>query len=258
MRRTLAVILLIAGFTTGATPPGGARLTYVQGTCQIANADAKWRPMKLGDRAMLGNQVRTGSKSRAELSFADGTIVRLSPDSRLQFKVERAGGPGAYKTLLQAWAGQVWAHVAKNRGQFAIAGTQSVAAVTGTTFRMEVQKEKTATVVYEGSVGIAAEPKEASEVSMALLEKAPQPPAQPAAFGKPTEIGKPYSVVSPPMHAIAGPHTVSRDEWLTIVTNQRIDVDADGQAIVSEVAPGQESQQDWVQWNQGRDAAAGQ
>jgi hypothetical protein len=253
MRRALAVLLLLASITTAATTPGGARLTYLQGTCLIANADAKWHPMKLGERAVLGSQVRTNAKSRAELSFTDGTVVRLSPESRLQFKVERAGGPGAHRTLLQAWAGQVWAKVAKGRGQFAVTAPQAVAAVTGTTFRMEIAAQKTATVVYEGSVGVQAEPA-AKDIGIQLLDKAPKPPAEPAAIGAPHVIDKPYGFVSPPMHLIAGPHTVSRDEWLTIIANQRIDVNTNGQAVVTEITPGRETQQDWVQWNQQRDA----
>jgi hypothetical protein len=255
MRRIIAGCLIAAALATGATPPSGATLTYLQGDCQVSADAAKWLPLKKGGRVRLGQHVRTGPKTRAELAFVDGTVVRLGPTTRMRLQMDQRTG-GGVRTLLQAWSGHLWAKVTKGRGQFAIAGTQAVAAVTGTTFRMEVEQVKTATVVYEGSVGVAAEPP-AGESPETLLERAPQTSTSPlpTVIGKPQVVEKPYSVVSPPVHVIAGPHQVSRDEWLQIVANQRIDMAPDGQAVVSDVMPGQEAQQEWVDWNQARDKA---
>lgn len=257
MRRTVACWMFVAVLAGGATPPSGATLTYLQGDCQVSADAARWAPLARGGRVMLGQHVRTGPKTRAELAFVDGTVLRLGPSTRMRLKVDKPVS-GGIRTLLQAWSGQLWAKVTKGRGQFAIAGSQAVASVTGTTFRLEVSADKTAAVVYDGSVGVAAEPA-ADESADAVLDRAPKPAAmtRPAAIGKPQVIDKPYTVVSPPVHVVAGPHQVSRDEWLQIVANQRIDVGRDGDALVSEVTPGREAEQAWVDWNRGRDLASG-
>jgi hypothetical protein len=257
MRRTIACCLLIAAVATGATPPSGATLTFLQGDCQVSADAAKWLQVQKGARIMLGQHVRTGPKAKAQLAFVDGTVVRLGPATRMRLKYDQPKGSSA-RTLLQAWTGQLWAKVTHGRGQFAIAGSQAVAAVTGTTFRMEATADKTAVVVYDGSVGVQAEP-EAAEAADALLNRAPQPqaPAMPAVIGKPSVIGKPYGQVASPVHVVAGPHQVSRDEWLTIIANQRIDVGGNGSSVVSDVTPGQEAEQAWVDWNEAMDEAAG-
>jgi hypothetical protein len=253
MRRTIASCLFILAVAGGATPPAGATLTYLQGDSQVSADSAKWLPLKQGGRVMLGQYVRTGAKSRAELAFADGTVVRLGPATRMRLKVDTKT-PQGVRTLLQAWSGHLWAKVTKGRGQFAITGTQAVAAVTGTIFRMEVTNDKTSAIVYEGGVGVQAEPP-ADEAAERVLDRAPQPSAfpQPIAIGQPQVIEKPYAIVSSPVHVVAGPHQVSRDEWLQIVANQRIDVTGDGGAIVSDITAGQEAQQEWVDWNRKMD-----
>jgi hypothetical protein len=259
MRRTIACCLLIAAIAGGATPPGGATLTFLQGDCQVSTDAAKWAPVARGARLKLGQHLRTGAKSRAELAFGDGTVVRLGPATRMRLQLDKPAA-GGMRTMLQAWSGQLWAKVTKGRGQFAVASNQAVAAVTGTTFRVEVSPTKTAAVVYEGSVGVQAEPA-ANEAAEAVLDRAPQQQTaipKPQEIGKPQVIDKPYAIVSSPVHVVAGPHQVSRDEWLQLVANQRIDVGGDGEAVVSEVTPGGEAQQEWVNWNRGRDSGKAQ
>src|SRR5690606_27212242 len=118
------------------------------GRCE-QGAGKGWQPLKRGDVVAAGRAVRTGADGRAELAFGDGTVVRLAPKSQMTIAVDRSRPGGGQQSFLRLALGRVWARVTKGRGELGITGPTAVAAVTGTTFRLDAAAASTAGVVYE-------------------------------------------------------------------------------------------------------------
>ena len=90
-KMTVASVLLIAFVCVSshvlAAESGGsdAVVTVIQGTARVYSKEAtKGRVLKKGDRIKEDQEVRVAEKSRIEMRFADGTMMRLSEKSSLK------------------------------------------------------------------------------------------------------------------------------------------------------------------------------
>jgi len=70
---------------TMAAGTSEARVSQAINNVQLLAANAGPRPASINDNIRQGTAVRTGSDSRAELSFTDRTLTRLGADSLLTF-----------------------------------------------------------------------------------------------------------------------------------------------------------------------------
>lgn len=84
----LIILLLGIGIILALPAMAMARkvgsFTMAQGTVDLIPAGQEARAAKQGDTVQVGDSVRTRQQGRAEVTFDDGTIVRVSRNSRLE------------------------------------------------------------------------------------------------------------------------------------------------------------------------------
>jgi hypothetical protein len=85
----LLVCFLAAGPLSNGAPLRSARVSAVIHDVRLLPSNAAPRPAAVNDNVGLGTAVRTGTESRAELTFADLTVTRLGENTIFSFN-ERA------------------------------------------------------------------------------------------------------------------------------------------------------------------------
>ena len=240
---------LVVGFAVlgaGDVDAGGAakqtKLTFVKGDVNVG-ADPTFARAKRGQEVAAGQTVKTGDGARAELTFPDGSIVRVGPNATL--KVEGAAFDGKTKEVkVEATlvGGQAWAKVAKLVGedaQFSLKTNNAVAGVRGTVFRVNVDRDEATVVkVYNGAVAVAA----------------PLIAAADSTAGATGPIASDRKPIAPPMKEV----TIIEFEHLL---GKMMSVRIPKGSTVRDAAPVQftpeedsKEEPEWVRWNSSRDA----
>jgi len=156
-----AAFLLPASTATAGGTTGKPKVTFVKGDVS-SSADGKtWTNIRRGSEVAAPSMVKTGDNSRAELTFPDGSVVRVGPGSQL--KVDGTDFNGKTKEVnveATVVAGEAWAKVAKlvdDKAKFQVKTANAVAGVRGTVFRVNVDRDEATVVkVYNGAVAVAA------------------------------------------------------------------------------------------------------
>lgn len=240
---SLFVYLLLMVFPAAA---GTVKVDVGTGTASVTALDGKARLVRVGTTKSeklaigvflaAGDRVTTGTNARLELKLPDGSYLRF--DERTTFRlVSMEGGAKQVKRNIRIAmvVGKTWARVArlfgKKRGGFDISTQTAVAGVRGTTFRMNVEEDNSAVLkVYGGEVEVR---KKSDQEDAAK--------AAPPVFTKPVPV--------------KGPHPVSMEEWVYIVKSlQQININADGTATKPFRFDIKADLNEWVKWNQMRDA----
>lgn len=235
----LPVIALLAPVFAAEQKGDSAVVTLVEGTAQaFAPGAAKAVVLRKKDKLTKDHEVRVGEKSRLEIRFPDGTIMRLAEKSVLKLRdVAYSKQSGSKSLKVGLSAGKLWANVRKLMtpdSAVEVKTVNAVAGVRGTVYRVNVEEDASTVIkVYDGTVSVS---------------------------GVPREVPKPASEVSGPV-PVPGPHEVapsyhevSREEWMEIVqAMQQIRVSPDGTASKPQSFIPQDDRDEWVLWNQERD-----
>jgi len=244
----IGAIIAVLGLLVTAVSAGHARtaadnavVTMLDGSARVyAKGSPAGTPLKKNDHVHKGQEVRVGERSRLELRFSDGTVMRFSErttvkmddlayDSKTQNK----------KVRVDMERGKLWASVRKlvtSDSKVEVKTVNAVAGVRGTVYRVNVEDDNSALVkVYDGSVYVdgvqKGEPKEAPAGGFTAPVPVPGPSPVPA----------PY-------------HEVSMEEWHVIVKSfQQITISPTGAASKPQDFNPQQDLDDWVKWNQERD-----
>ncbi|MBW7472436.1 FecR family protein [Marinobacter sp. F4218] len=136
--------------------PDPARVTTVSGSVQlISSADGRKLPLTSYTLIRVGDEILSGSGS-ATIALADGSEVRISPDSRLIFnRLTQYGKSGMVDTRLRLHKGEVHTRVKpviEGGARFEIETPSAVAAVRGTVFALQTSVNGTSLQVTEGVV----------------------------------------------------------------------------------------------------------
>ena len=158
-----AAVVVLAATTTDAAPPTGApKASFVKGEVTAGPVGALVK-VKRGQQLAAGDHLKTAEGARAELTFPDGSVVRIGPSSEL--KLDGAAFDGKSKQVkveAELVGGSAWAKVATlvgNDAQFKVKTQNAVAGVRGTVFRVNVEKDEATVVkVYNGSVAVGGAP----------------------------------------------------------------------------------------------------
>jgi hypothetical protein len=94
------------------------------GTLVRMGGKGQWQPARAGLLLGTGDEIRT-ARGVAELTYGDGTVTRLGPNSTLGLKDQQTRG-------MRLWFGRLWMKVAKGSGGMKVQTPAAVAAVTGT------------------------------------------------------------------------------------------------------------------------------
>jgi hypothetical protein len=162
MRRWLAGVLTssIVISLAPAAPAADARrasLTRVDaGTLVRKGGRGQWQAAKAGMLLATGDEIRT-ARGVAELTYGDGTVTRLGPNSTLGLKDQQTRG-------LRLWFGKMWMKVAKGSGGMRVQTPAAVAAVTGTDFfvfheQKDGKQASKQVIAMAGSFRLAADDK---------------------------------------------------------------------------------------------------
>jgi hypothetical protein len=136
------------------TPLGQATISYIQNDVSVAdinllqvqNGQVAKTPAKLRQPVTKDQVVVTGGKSRAELTFADGTVARVGQHSVFSF--------ASTSRKMEIQTGSALFHVPKNRGTTEIKSGPVTASIVGTTLMIQVINGVVNIFVYEGGVKV--------------------------------------------------------------------------------------------------------
>lgn len=143
---SLCLLLAVAALIHAA-PLNEATVTRVVNKVEIIPANAAPQPADVGETIRGQTGVRTGSNSRAQLTFADQTLARLGANTLFSF--ERG------TRALDLENGSILLRVPKGAGGATIRSAPVTAAITGTTVMMEYSPGNPGTVkliCLEGTV----------------------------------------------------------------------------------------------------------
>ncbi len=222
-----------------SAPGTEATVTALEGTAKAVSKDERTgRNLRKGDRIGKDHEVQVGERSRIELRFPDGTVMRLSERSRLSMNEVLFNDKTQRKNVkVNLGVGKLWANVKKlmtTDSAVEVRTTNAVAGVRGTVYRVNVADDKSALVkVYDGSVYVANPPRDPSKSADQSLA--------PREVAGPREVPPPY-------------HEVSMEEWTAIVqAMQQITISRQGVPSKPETFDPKADADDWVRWNQERD-----
>lgn len=235
------------------TAKSSARVSFITGNLYSVQKN-KLIKLSKGYIVKVNSHLKTDKKSKAEIIFSDGSRVRLSENTDITLvKTRNNDNHGFFKML----SGRLWANITqKTKNRFAVQGKTATLAVLGTTFDIEVEKNKTDISVFEGSVGVQLPDQDINNFDNKLdkLKLNIDDNKESTKIQKPDKIDKPVQEIEKPFKVIEGPHKVSKEEWLEIVDNQKISVDNKGLGIVSELKPEEIKEDEWIQWNKTLDS----
>jgi FecR protein len=235
----LSVCFIAMTVLAGQSTDNDAVVTLIEGTARIYEKGATTgRLIKKGDTLRNEQEVRVAKKSRMEIHFPDGTVMRLSAKSI--FKVNALSfnrQTNDKKVKAELSIGKLWAKVKQLMtpdSTVEVRTSNAVAGVRGTVYRVNVEDDKSTLVkVYDGSVYVANPPRNVSSP----IEK----------ITVPHEVAGPHEVPPPS-------HQVTMEEWTTIVkAMQQISISPQGVPSKPENFDPKADADDWVKWNQERD-----
>lgn len=139
-----------------------ARITKAQGNVEILKPGMEGAPAKLEEPMTEGDILMTETDSRAEITFADQSVIRLAPESKIEITKYLLENGQRKSGVLNLFTGKVRAIVSKSvraigasfsdNQNFQVRTPTAVVGVKGTDFFVFYIMEITGIVVNEGLV----------------------------------------------------------------------------------------------------------
>jgi len=234
-----AILITGCAVTMASAVDSAAVVTRLDGSASVfANGAKVGTPLKKNTKIMKGQEVKVGERSRIEIKYPDGTVMRFAERSVIKMDdISYDSKTQNKKVRVDLGSGKLWANVKKLAtadSRVEVKTVNAVAGVRGTVYRVNVEDDNSAMVkVYDGSVNVTGIPKEAAKTAGQYT--APVPVAGPS------EVPPPY-------------HEVSMEEWTVIVkAMQQVSISPQGVASKPQDFTPQQDMDDWVKWNQERD-----
>jgi hypothetical protein len=236
-------IILLAGLTaTSFSPQKSAvgKVSFPLGNVLVlSKGETRFRKATFNMPIKNGDKVETKKQSRCEITYNDGSIVRI--DEQSIYTVEKA----IFSTEKQEVEsnlsiGKLWANLKKLiRGKdssWKLKSPAAVVAVRGTVYRMNSGADSsTQVLVYEGQVDIGRPAGGSAQQRTGFVP------------GKPGQI-------PPPTQVAPWAKEVTMEQWFeTIKAQQQIVVRPDGSYAKSDFNLEEDAKLEWVKWNKERD-----
>ncbi|MGV3679871.1 MAG: FecR domain-containing protein [Acidovorax sp.] len=182
-------------------PRASAQVEFVQGnaTAQPA-AQASPQPLAPGARLDEGTRLQVGPDSFVAVRLADGTVVRVQPQSDLQLRqLRRRGRTGSIQSVMEVRAGSVESSVTPSTDalrRFEVRTPRAVTSVRGTEFGVALAASGQATAsVLEGTVAVQSRAENAAqpEAGATLLAR-----GQGMSVAPDGTLGAPRPLLAPP------------------------------------------------------------
>ena len=132
------------------------RLSYVEGSVQIARADGQF------DKAMVNlpitqeTQLRTSDDGRAEVEFEDGSTLRLAANTAVQFPQLSLRDSGAKASNVEVTKGTAYLDFGgSKKDEFVLQfGKEKIALTNSAHLRIQVDYDHTSVAVFKGEVEV--------------------------------------------------------------------------------------------------------
>jgi tetratricopeptide (TPR) repeat protein len=142
----------VAAFSSAALsqpcPQWIGKMVSVQGTVEARKAgDNRWLPVNLNDTFCPGDTIRVGSKSRADLTLSNQSVLRLDENSEFTLEGIKEGNAASLNMLKGA------AHFfSRTPRGLEVQTPYTIAGVRGTEFMLRIEEGRTLLTVFEGAV----------------------------------------------------------------------------------------------------------
>jgi len=151
--RRRVFIVLAALLAASAAVQAASTLSSLSGTAFVLKAGAPvWEPAFKGQSLAPQDQVRTGSRSRATVSFEDGSRIELGPNGSFTLQEAKKDSSALKLSLgsLRAWVSKALSK------HFEVRTPTAVCAVRGTEFAVEVGAQgNTRVEMFAGLLSVA-------------------------------------------------------------------------------------------------------
>jgi hypothetical protein len=155
----IGVWCLMAVFPICALAAPVGKFTHVDGQVEVLSPGQAARAVKLGDEVSVGETLRTKSQSKAEVTFEDGSILRLAEKTAMEVKEYMAGQDGM-SGVLKLTRGKIQSLISEAASKIFRMGRQSrfevhtptaVVGVRGTNFFTYYLKGISGAIFQEGT-----------------------------------------------------------------------------------------------------------
>jgi len=148
------VVLTLIAFTGNGFAQAAGILTYIEGRVDKKTKDSQgYLPLVVGENISVGDAIRTKSYSKAEITFKDGSVVRIADNSQIRVKEYEVDEFGMReKGVIHLDRGKMRAIVekAKDKTPFDITTENSAGRVKGSDIFVAYEKSATSILVAEG------------------------------------------------------------------------------------------------------------
>lgn len=218
-----------------------AKLSICSGSCTVKKkGTAAYKPAVAGTPLLPADAVKTGAKTKAEIKFPDGSVIRLADNTSVVIKNFNINDAAKTKsTSVNTNLGNVWAKIKKSnyKTDFKTKTPTAIAGVRSTVYRLVIDEDGSTTVkVYDGNVEVKTW-LDAVNKTIQKQIKDKKPSSQKKQIGGPKEI--------------KGPKEISMEEWTKVVQkNQQIIIGV-GKTPTdpTDFDPEADAKDPWVQWN---------
>jgi hypothetical protein len=153
----VALACLIAVAASAESTARVVRLSVVEGAVQIDRATGQgFEKAFLNMPIAQGMQVRTGADGRAEVEFEDGSTVRLTPNTAVQFTDLGLRDSGAKVSTTDLSQGMAYFEILGEKGdEFLVTfSRQKISLTRAAHFRVDVQNGSGEVAVFDGKVQV--------------------------------------------------------------------------------------------------------
>lgn len=132
------------------------RVSRLAGTVTVVRQGSE-SPLGMAQEVNVADTIRTTADSRAEVTFTDGSILTVGPNSEVavSFFAPEASESTALLDLVSGIA-RMTVNKATAWGRFEVRTTTAVASVRGTDYLVEALPEKSSVFVAEGRVAVSS------------------------------------------------------------------------------------------------------
>jgi len=244
------VVVLVGNADSAGKQFGKISLPLGKVEVKAAGSDA-WEKAKPNRPIFEGEILRTGAKSRAEITLQGGGKIRIGPESELEL-IEVNLKPMAKDFSANLKKGNIFVSAKAVFGEkknISVRTPTAVAAIAGTKYRVKAGEDESEILVYDGKVDVNAAKNIIDERQE--KRKSLDPGSAP---GKPKFILGPVTEIKAPTQ-VSGPYEVTLEEWVTLAEGMQINVRKDGKYHLFKFDQAKDGDLDFVKWNMELDAA---
>jgi len=160
--RLRSILLTIASFLLASAPAfsdsqvRSVRLSYVEGSVQIAHADGQFDKAMVNLPITQDTHLRSNDDARAEVEFEDGSTLRIAPNSSVEFPQLLLRDSGAKASYVEIRKGTAYVDFSgEKKDEFVLQfGKEKIALERPAHLRIEIADDGTSVAVFKGGVEV--------------------------------------------------------------------------------------------------------